>query len=58
MGDGSHVVCCLCGGPIRRNLWTHAFAWLDPAGTACAAHRECLARLGEFELGLELEGPW
>lgn len=58
MGDGTHIRCCICQGPVTRNLWTHAFVWIDPNGRSCVAHRECLARLGEFELGLDVDGPW
>lgn len=57
MGDSSHILCCVCEQPVPKTQWWNSFAWIDPAGTTCAAHRACLARLGEFELGL-MDTPW
>lgn len=57
MGDGSHVVCCVCDAPIPRDRWFDAFTWIDPGGIPCVACRRCLVRLGEFELHLT-ESPW
>jgi hypothetical protein len=57
MGDGSHILCCVCDQPVPRSRWWDAFTWVDPLGVTCVAHRACLARLGEFELGL-MDTPW
>jgi len=46
------MICSVCAQPLTR--WDRHFAdsWMDPEGIACVAHRGCLRRLGETDLGL------
>lgn len=48
------MTCCACGQPIGYLDRMRTFVWVDPQGRGCVAHRSCLKRMGEVDLGLDL----
>lgn len=44
--------CAICDSPITSPDGL-AQCWSDPGGNPCAAHFECLRRIGEFELDID-----
>ncbi len=45
------IVCAVCNGPLEDRQT--ARVWMDPHSVAIAGDFNCLARIGEPELGLE-----
>jgi hypothetical protein len=50
------MVCSVCEQPIVPAGYRDALCWSDPDGTTCVAHRQCLTRIGEYELRLRDRG--
>jgi len=47
-----HIPCVICLDTIYLDEYKQARCWTDPRGITCAAHADCLRRLGETDLGL------
>lgn len=47
-----HIPCVICLHHIRLEEYRSARCWTDPDGQTCAAHAECLVRIGERDLEL------
>lgn len=46
------IPCTICSDFISSDQYRSARCWTDPGGITVAAHQECLARVGEYELRL------